>query len=247
MRTIPIVLAAGVVAEYAVSARYFRLMSTVGPVDVDLMQRGAVVYEATSVEAGFYAIPDGGFNSIRIRSAAAQVVQFAVSNGDGGYDRTVGSVSVVPREGGDLLYGPGFVVAPHDIAAIVGNNGIAQLFNPVGSGVRLFVDQISVRSAVAMGFSLSVVAGAATTLVSAIGGASKISGGAVSLSQLRRDQTAIGVIFGNLMITGQPDTVPRLPYKFSSPLIITPGNGLNIIGLTFNTAFSVYPEWREGV
>lgn len=96
MRTIGVVLAAGVTQELAVYGKYFRLMTTVGAVDVQLMSKGRVVEEATNVQAGYYDQPASGFDGVRITSATSQTIQIAVTNGTGGYDRSTGDVNVLP-------------------------------------------------------------------------------------------------------------------------------------------------------
>lgn len=106
MRTIPIVLSGGVVSQLAVSGRYFRLMTTTSAVDVDLMNRGRVVYEAVNVQAGFWAVPDGGYDGVRITSAAGQTIQVAVSNGNGGYDRATGDVNILPGSSIESITNP---------------------------------------------------------------------------------------------------------------------------------------------
>lgn len=97
MRTIPLVLTIGTPKEYPVSARYFRLLTTLGAVDVSLMKGGREVYEAVGVEAGFWATPDGGFDQIRVTSGTNQTIVVAVTSGNGGYDRSAGSVSVTSQ------------------------------------------------------------------------------------------------------------------------------------------------------
>lgn len=94
MRTIPLVLAAATPKAYPLFGRYFRLVETTSPVDVNLMRRGAVVYEAVGVEAGFWSIPDGGFDEIAVVSAAPQTIKIGATQGNAGYDRSAGSVQI---------------------------------------------------------------------------------------------------------------------------------------------------------
>lgn len=96
MRTISENFAAGETKIFNYPASYFRLLATTAPVRVTLLRAAASTGEvATDVEAGYYALPEHGFDRIEIYSAAAQTVKFAVTSGRGGYDRTVGSVDVI--------------------------------------------------------------------------------------------------------------------------------------------------------
>ena len=77
------------------TGRYIRLMESVGPVNLRVIQMGRVVYEAQAVEAGFYAMPDGGFDAVEIMTLAGpQLVKVAISDGNGGYDRYTGTVNL---------------------------------------------------------------------------------------------------------------------------------------------------------
>lgn len=96
MRTLSELFTAAETKQFTVPGIYFRLLGTTGPVDVVFVRHGARVGESASqVEAGYYALPEGGFDRIEITSATAQTVKFAISRGRGGYDRTIGSVDVL--------------------------------------------------------------------------------------------------------------------------------------------------------
>lgn len=94
MKTQSIAIGAGAAVKQFIVAKYFRLLETVGAVDVKFFKAGAIFAEAVGMEAGFYAEPAQGFDAYEISSATAQTVKVATSDGTGGYDRTVGSVSV---------------------------------------------------------------------------------------------------------------------------------------------------------
>jgi hypothetical protein len=74
--------------------RYFRLLSTVDELNIRLFNQGRVVYEAQGVEAGFYTMPDDGFDAVEVITATPQLVKLAVSDGTGGYDRYNGTVNL---------------------------------------------------------------------------------------------------------------------------------------------------------
>lgn len=96
MRTYDKTFTGAEATPFAIPGRYFRLMlvPTGNTVDVNLYRNGSIVYEAKGVEAGFYAIPKDGFDRFEIVSTVAQTIKFAISDGYGGYDRTVGSVAI---------------------------------------------------------------------------------------------------------------------------------------------------------
>lgn len=77
------------------TGRYIRLMESVGPVNLRVIRQGRVVYDAQAVEAGFYTMPDGGFDAVEVMTMAGpQLVKVAISDGDGGYDRYTGTVNL---------------------------------------------------------------------------------------------------------------------------------------------------------
>lgn len=77
------------------TGRYFRLMESVEPVDVRVIRQNRVVYEAKNIEAGFYTMPEGGFDAVEvIAKGNPQLVKIATSDGTGGYDRYTGTVNM---------------------------------------------------------------------------------------------------------------------------------------------------------
>lgn len=106
MRTLSEVFIGGEVKGLTIPGTYFRLLATSGPVDVVFYRGNAKVDEgATQVEAGYYSIPERGFDRVDIKSATAQTVKFAITRGRGGYDRTIGSVDVLSLPPVDIKYG----------------------------------------------------------------------------------------------------------------------------------------------
>lgn len=77
------------------TGRYIRLMESVGPVNLRVIRQGRIVYDAQAVEAGFYTMPDGGFDAVEVMTLSdPQLVKIAISDGDGGYDRYTGTVNM---------------------------------------------------------------------------------------------------------------------------------------------------------
>lgn len=76
-------------------ATYFRLMESVEPVNIRFQKQGRTIYEATNIEAGFYAEPGGGFDAVEVETITnPQLVKIARSDGTGGYDRYTGTVNL---------------------------------------------------------------------------------------------------------------------------------------------------------
>lgn len=95
MRTIKQTITAGGTWTFAIPGRYFRILDSSTPVDVNFYQKGSIVAQAEAVDIGYYSIPVNGFDRIDVISAAAQTVKVAVSDGNGGYDSTLLKSSVV--------------------------------------------------------------------------------------------------------------------------------------------------------
>ena len=77
------------------TASYLRLMESVEAVNIRFFNQGRMVYQATNIEAGFYAEPEGEFDAVEIETITnPQLVKIALSNGTGGYDRYTGTVNV---------------------------------------------------------------------------------------------------------------------------------------------------------
>lgn len=261
MRTIPVELTAGVTARLEVVGRYFRLMSTVGPVAVDMMNRGRVVYEASNVQAGFWAIPEGGFDAIQITSATTQNVQIAVTNGNGGYDRSAGDVSILPGgsidvtdrgarllgvatlnpwSGKNRIGSPGFM-GQFLVGAVASQASYVQLFNPGGSGKSVYVDTVIARSAANLACSLWTHNAQVINLQG--NGLSRVVGGAASAAQIRSDANSIIPGTKALSISTGQDGCYLL--SFEEPIIIPPGFGVHLASEVVNTAITCSFEWRE--
>lgn len=96
MRTVTQVFAAGESHRWQIVGSYFRLMEITYPevADIKILRMGATKTEAQQVDAGYsYKSPEN-FDGIEITCTNPCTVKFAVSDGSGTYDRTVGSVAI---------------------------------------------------------------------------------------------------------------------------------------------------------
>ncbi len=76
--------------EFQITGRFFRLLSTVNPVDVRLHTAGPTSL-ALQVEKGFYSREP--FDKISITTGASESVKFVVADDEAGYDRSFTTVS----------------------------------------------------------------------------------------------------------------------------------------------------------
>lgn len=74
-------------------AGYFKLMSTVNPVKVELYKAGRRVLLADQVEGGFYQWID--FDQVKITTSALEQVAYQYAPAEGGSDRFTGAISVL--------------------------------------------------------------------------------------------------------------------------------------------------------
>jgi hypothetical protein len=95
MRTISNSFSSGASWRLAIPGRYFRILNSSAPVDVTFYKNGSPGLKAEAVEAGYYAIPREWFDGVEITSASAQTIKIGISDGDGGYDSTTITTSVL--------------------------------------------------------------------------------------------------------------------------------------------------------
>lgn len=119
MRTIEIAIAAGERIPFQVIGDFFHLLETTSPVDIEFLKNGATQYAASGMEFGFFVRPSGGFTGLAFTSAVAQTFKIAYGLGDGGYNRTTGSVQIIGQQG---AFTEGRVSLTNANQAIIGAN-----------------------------------------------------------------------------------------------------------------------------
>lgn len=80
-------------AEWRVQGAYFKLLSTVNPVTVELWRQGQRVLYAGGAEGGFYQHID--FDQVKITTGALEAVAWIFGPAGGGSDRFTGDVDVI--------------------------------------------------------------------------------------------------------------------------------------------------------
>lgn len=87
--------AAGTPVQFVVQGNFLRIETALSPVDINFFRGGQELAEnLTSATAGYYAMPDNGFDRIVITSSALQTVAVDIFAGRVGADRVVGSVAI---------------------------------------------------------------------------------------------------------------------------------------------------------
>lgn len=99
MKTESLALTAGQSIEKYIAGELFYLLDTTSAVDIVFYKNGAELFTDTGMEAGFYTLPKKTFDKFTITSAAAQTIKFAVGDGQGGYNRSMGSVQIIGNQG----------------------------------------------------------------------------------------------------------------------------------------------------
>lgn len=101
MQTYTQTLAAGQQWSLEVPGSYFRLMDAAAAVDVAFYRQGVKLPlgDIRAVLSGLWASPRGGFDRVTITASAAGSVAVGIGDGQAGYDRQQGSVTVTNVNG----------------------------------------------------------------------------------------------------------------------------------------------------
>ena len=234
----------GEVKVYAMAGEYFEIIDSVYPVTVRLVDKfGAQRGIMRDAETSFH-IRAGDFDTIEITSASAQTIRFAFGSSEAGTRRTAGIVQVV--DGSRALVNSGSAFIGYvDAQPVPANNGQVQLWNPAGSGKNLIVKSIFVTAEAARIYQVrhgTVQLPNAGTSGNPRNKLLGSAGATVALLRYRNDNAVIeGTLLGPLIYIIANDSKG---FVFNEPLIIPPGNGLNVAVSTVNggnyTTFDYY-------
>lgn len=152
-----------------------------------------------------------------------------------------GTVSVVDVAIARSLQGQAFL-GTAGVGPVAANYSLSQIFNPAGSGKSFYLEAVSFSSNTAQQIALGEYS---TQLATDLGACrSKLLGGAASLSHLRvTNDPAILLALTGLSYTCSANMVQTI--NFSSPVVLSPGRGYVLIGLTANTSLSANFEGFE--
>lgn len=239
-------MAAGQDWRLNIAGDFFRLSGAQWPVSVALVKDLRIVGVMTNMLAGDY-VRDIDFDGVIITNGSVgQDVSVQIAGGGAGSDRVMGEVSVIDGGKFRTLGGKAFWGSYTKVPS-AGNYPAVQLWNPVGSGVRLCVEQLMFGNYTATGivlFHIGINNVAGDTPRSPL---SKLSGGAASVAEMRVKEGAAlwmpaGAYFGDVyQAVGQ--SMP--PFTPKEPFVINQGSGLVVEGdvsKTISVNFEFYEE-----
>lgn len=248
IRIFPLVMAANEVRSVAVSGEYFEIRNALYPIDVELLDRsGGVISLLEQAEQSDFVKP-GLYETIRVTNGpTAQTVRIFYGSGDAGSRRTSGlvridgtsSVAVVDGESAKSKAGSAFSCSAF-ANAVAGQQGYLEIWNPAASGVRCVLSDFVVSAGAVSGAG---VVRTAANVVAAGAAASKLSGGAGSVT--RQGGGAIAAIPGVLMeLFLLPASTP-FSRQYKQPFVINPGTGLIVYCSNANVSFAASAQFTE--
>ncbi|MCK9991396.1 MAG: hypothetical protein RugAbin2_02410 [Rugosibacter sp.] len=215
-------LAAGQIMPLRIAGDMVRIASAQWPLNLELRKGGVSIGTATGVLAGDY-VRDAGFDEVVIiNGTVAQTVTVQISGGGVGSDRVLGEVSVLDGNGFRSLANLAFCGGGGG-SAVASQYPYVQLWNPAGSGRRLYLSALKFSATVAGTVKAGFYNVPLTTLLGAV--PSKLSGGVVGVGELRYQASA------SLLLSGMSSTVSyiaasaNLQKVFKEPVILLPGSG----------------------
>lgn len=233
------VFTAGESKPFMTPGRFFRLMRTFFPVDLEFRLRGQVIDTLNGVEGGAAIVIDGGYDNVVVTSPAAQTVSMFFADSRVQFDRITGDVSVVDGGAERTKANVAFVGAGFQ-PAVAAQFSHVQLWNPPGSGVRMIVSQVSAIDSAGSLVYLSYHNAALTNAYVNANPQSKLAGGAVSNGQ-NRIQGNAAILGTNLLMFQAPTTGKEL--RLTEPMVIPPGQGAHIASFTVNTGLTAFFEF----
>lgn len=165
-----------------------------------------------------------------------------MGSGDFRDNRISGSVEVVDGGKSRTLAGAAFM-GYVGASALAPNYPYAQIWNPVGSGKFVVVEQIALWSVVAGALVVTHDDAARASLGNA--GLSKRQGGSAPVAEFRYEAMAARHTTGLTAIAVQANVTELV--KFTEPVVLPPGAGLSVFHVenTVNTHVNGTFEWYE--
>jgi hypothetical protein len=236
--------AAGELKTFHVNGEYLEILDAQYPCDVMLMDRtGAQLSIMNNSEASFFSRPKEGFNTVQIKSAQAQAIRIFIGSGDAGTRRISSTVQVVDGERARTNAGVMFAASGVN-TPVAAQYPRVQLWNPVGSGKRLVVGRVGMSSAAVAQACVIFGSGVAEANDGTSGWVyNKLLGQAVGVAQVRWGNNAAAPTSSMFGTRVQADQL--IDWKPVGVLVINPGIGLIVGGLTVNTSVTGNFEWFE--
>ena len=242
--------------DYGISGGFFRLLAG-GPLDIKFwgVDGGPPGEEALQVTAGFYY--KRPFDRFRIvTSAGGDTIKAIASDGDVGIDTfsfsSLTTVAGAPQ-GTDKESSDGRVFSMFQADGIFAAiNSSVELFNPIGSTRRIYVDETFVYTFAASQVFYKFSGGGGAGVYGLAGANAPVnfnSGSAVvALGQLRFGNGTNPPATQPFDEDATPDQAINLKYMRRSwprPLILDANEGLIIMNTTVNQGMQAGFRWRE--
>ena len=220
-----------------VKGKFFKYRSGTGPIRVRASKGG---YVDLLPGQGVWSLDYDSLN-VQDRSGAQNMGVLIAGDFDFHDDRITGTVEVI--DGGRTRTN-----SENSFSAVWGPSGTAasynqvQLFNPVGSGKRVIIDQVMVGSS-----AFDVIQGYfyATALDAYGYGQNKKSGGAQSVCEARIKVVPVRLMATPAIMSVSVNGSSSIPYRPTSPFLLLPGTGFMLQNAVQNVGLYADIEFYE--
>lgn len=221
-------IAAGETKTFVKAGRYLEVIASAAALSVGFYDRsGGQSDDLIGAVSGLYVETD--FSQFEVFSATAQTITLLVMDSRGGSRRQPGVVEVIDGGRSRTLVGNAGMGGGL-VTASVGNFSYFQLWNPVGSGVRVMVKSVIVGSTTAGEVAIRTHNAALTNLQGTP--VSKLDQNLIAGLELR-DGTNAAVI-GQGFIRQFVSASLSQHIKIDEPLVLNPGFGVMATGFVVN-------------
>ncbi len=236
---------AGEIKTYAFTGGYFELIDCPYPVTVTLIGLdGAIKGVMRNAEASFY-LTRGDYQTITIESPQAQTLRFAYGSSEAGTRRTAGVVQVVDGGKARTLASNTYLASAASGAA-AGLYSHCQIWNPIGSGKNIVIQQVIMGIVVSGGGAAAATLRPTAAPIATLQASpqSKLINAATGVAQARAEQSAAPLGAAQLAGFSIQSLVPFV-YRMTEPVVLRPGSGLLMAVLQVNTSAELNAELYE--
>jgi hypothetical protein len=230
MQHFDISLPPGTAREINVQGSYvYFLEGSAGGADATIELRNVSGSDTVLLKPGQAFNMGGGAENVRwivsnYKSQGTIIGRLLMGSGEFSDNRISGTVDVVDGAKNRVLSEMAFTGYGYQAGA-AGNYAHVQLWNPPGSGKNVYVEQLNFFSGSAFASGVAVrSAVAALTNLGEVMHSKKMGGADSGAAQLRIQSNAAPIGVKNLL--NMSGTLPT--FKFSEPMLIVPGTGINL-------------------
>jgi hypothetical protein len=237
MELLSFTLAAGETKRWERAGRYVEVIDATSAFSIYLTDaNGGRVDYAINALSGIYL--EGAYSAIEMTSATAQTVTLLVTDGRGGSRRQPGIVQVVDGERQKVVSG----VAFRGVGAATGSSACVEVWNPVGSGKNLFIDEVRAGALNADSWGIQTSDFQLATAGNTPSNLDRSGAASVALMRTGDASTMTSVKgMGAGYIQASADTV----FQLRRPIMVRPGFGCGFyLNGAANTVRATF-EWEE--